>query len=280
MIAAQGQTTAVVQNDIDALFVRCREERRAALIPYLTSGFPTEEHTREILPILAESGADLIELGVPFSDPIADGPIIQRSSTIALQAGMTFLKTVEILRDFRRMYDTPVILFGALNPYLARGLENSAAMAKDAGAQGILAADLPMEEADEFRAILQRNNLHLITLIAPTTPSSRVREIAAKCSGFLYCISMKGTTGQLSGVTQSAQEYVAKVRAETKLPLALGFGISRPEHVRAAVQAGADAVVVGSSLITRIEEAVEKGKDLRTDIGAYIRGLADATQAR
>ncbi|MEO8376896.1 MAG: tryptophan synthase subunit alpha [Candidatus Sumerlaeota bacterium] len=278
MTGLQTQAIPVVRNGIDELFVRCREECRAALVPYLTSGFPTEQHTRDLLPILAEAGADLIELGVPFSDPIADGPIIQRSSTIALRAGMTFLKTIEILRDFRRTYQTPVILFGALNPYLARGLEKSAAMAKDAGAEGILAADLPMEEAAEFREILQRNNLHLITLIAPTTPSPRIREIASHASGFLYCISMKGTTGQLSGVATSAHSYVAKVRAETNLPLALGFGISKPEHVRSAVDAGADAVVVGSSLITRVEEAVELGKDLKADIGAYIRSLAEATR--
>ncbi|MCC6546964.1 tryptophan synthase subunit alpha [Candidatus Sumerlaeota bacterium] len=274
----QSASSAIVQNGIDALFAQCREEKRAALIPYLTAGFLTESHTRELLPILAESGADLIELGVPFSDPIADGPIIQRSSTIALQAGMTFLKVIDILRDFRQSYSTPVILFGALNPYLVRGLERSASLAKDAGAEGILAADLPMEEASEFREILQRRNLHLITLIAPTTPSARVREIASKCSGFLYCISMKGTTGQLSGVATSVQDYVAKVRAETDLPLALGFGISKPEHVRAAVKSGADAVVVGSSLITRVEEAVAKGMDLKAEIGAYIRGLAEAAR--
>lgn len=274
------ETPAALNNRIDSLFAKCREENRAALIPYLTSGFPNADATRRILPVLAENGCDLIELGIPFSDPIADGPIIQRSSTIALNEGMTFPATLEILRDFRRNHDLPVILFGALNPYLARGLENSADLAADAGADGILAADLPHEEAAEFRAILASRNLHLITLVAPTTPDARLAMITASCSGFVYCISMKGTTGQLSGLATNATDYVKRLRAATQLPLALGFGISSPAHVRAAVDSGADAVVVGSSLITLIEKTCAEGGDLEGTVAAYIRGLSAELKRR
>lgn len=274
------QTTVPVHNRIDRLFAQCRAENRAALIPYLTSGFPTAEITRRVLPVLAENGCDLIELGIPFSDPIADGPIIQRSSTIALEAGMTFPATLEILRNFRASHDLPVILFGALNPYLARGLEKSAEMSAAAGADGILAADLPHEEAEEFRAILAARGLHLITLVAPTTPDARLAMITASCSGFIYCISMKGTTGQLKGLAANAADYVGRLRAATELPLALGFGISSPEHVRAAVDSGADAVVVGSSLITLIEKTCAEGGDLESTVATYIRALAAELKRR
>ncbi len=276
------QTTQppVVQNRIDNLFARCRAERRAALVLYLTSGFPDAETTRRVLPVLAESGCDLVELGIPFSDPIADGPIIQRASTVALDAGMTLPRTIELLKEFRRGHQTPVILFGALNPYLARGLDNSARMAREAGADGILAADLPLDESDELRELLAGHGMHLITLLAPTTPDDRLRDFAAKCSGFIYCISMKGTTGQLSGVSQSLGAYLSRVRAITTLPLAIGFGISKPEHVRAAVDAGADGIVVGSSLITLIEEARAKGANLEKVVGEYVRSLATELRRR
>lgn len=266
--------SSAVHNSLDTLFARCAGEGRAALILYITCGFPDAATTRRLLPILADSGCDLIELGVPFSDPIADGPIIQRSSTVALGAGMTFPGALQILREFRKSHQTPVILFGALNPFLARGLENTARLASEAGAEGILAADLPMEEAAEFRSILNAEGLHLITLMAPTTPTERMRAIAGTCSGFIYCISMKGTTGQLAGVSGAVGEYLARLRPLTTLPLAIGFGVSQPEHVRAAVEAGADGVVVGSSLITRIEEAVKSGADLESSIGGYVRSLS------
>ncbi len=269
-----------VRNRVDSLFQRCAQEKRSALVLYLTSGFPDAATTRRLLPVLAKSGCDLIELGVPFSDPIADGPIIQRSSTVALGAGMTLPITLDILKEFRAGHDTPVILFGALNPYLARGLEHSADLAADAGADGILAADLPHEEAAEFSAILRERGLHLITLVAPTTPDDRFATIAADSTGFLYCIAMKGTTGQLSGVTAASAGYLARLRRNTNLPLALGFGISKPEHVRAAVEAGADGVVVGSSLITLVEETIARKGDLDGVVSDYVRGLASELKRR
>ncbi|MCC5876671.1 MAG: tryptophan synthase subunit alpha [Candidatus Sumerlaeia bacterium] len=267
----------IKDNRIDKLFARCREENRAALILFITSGFPDLETTRELLPVLEENGCDLVELGVPFSDPIADGPVIQKASTVALEAGATFPKTLDLLREFRKNSQMPVILFGALNPYLVRGLEESARMAVEAGADGILAADLPFEESGEFRDLLAARNLHLITLIAPTTPSPRIRRISDSSTGFMYCISYKGVTGKGGAEGQLetvAREYIGKIKAESDLPLALGFGIRTPENVRQAVDGGSDGVVVGTALIQCIEKAKAEGRDVKKVVGEYVKGLA------
>ena len=263
-----------VTNRIDELFERCRAENRGALVLYLTSGFPNAEVTRRILPVLAEAGCDLVELGIPFSDPIADGPTIQRASTVALEAGMTFPQALEILAEFRATRQMPVILFGALNPFLVRGFEEASQLSAKAGADGVLAADLPVEEAGELRETLFRQNMHLINLIAPTTPSPRIRRIAEQSSGFLYCIALKGTTGARTAFAADAREYLARVRNETDMPLALGFGISQPEHVRTSIDAGADAVVVGSALINLIDDCVRNGRDLETEVANYVHSLA------
>lgn len=261
-------------NRIDRLFADCKERKRAALVLYLTAGFPDAETTRALLPVLADSGADLIELGVPFSDPIADGPVIQRASTEALAAGMTFDGALALLAEFRRTHETPVVLFGALNPFQAKGLAASAEASAVAGADGILAADLPVEEADEFRRALWTRGLHLISLVAPTTTPERAKSIAEASSGFLYCISLRGVTGVRTQVATDMRTYVAQLREATSLPLALGFGIAKPEHVRSSVDAGADAVVVGSALIQKIEELNAAGADVKAGVAEFVRGLA------
>jgi tryptophan synthase alpha chain len=267
---------AIKNNRIDALFSTCKQENRAALILYITSGFPTAEVTKKLLPILTKAGCDLIELGIPFSDPIADGPVIQKASTVALNAGITFPKTLGILSEYRKSFDNPVILFGALNPYLARGAENSVTMAKQAGADGFLAADLPIEEADELRLLLENKDLHLITLVAPTTPDSRFDQITENASGFLYCISMKGTTGGSQGLGDFVGEYIKRLKDRTDIPLALGFGISTPQDVRQAVATGVDAVVIGSALIRLIETTINEGGDVETVVFNYVNSLAKA----
>jgi tryptophan synthase alpha chain len=268
--------TAVQPNTIDLLFDRCREEHRAALILYMTAGFPDTAITREVLPILAEAGCDLIELGVPFSDPIADGPVIQRASAVALDAGVTYPQVVALARDFRRNHATPLIFFGALNPFSFRGMKEAAVELREIGAQGILAADLPLEESEELRALLAAEGLHLITLIAPTTPERRLPGFAKHCTGFLYCIAYKGTTGTKSAPTESVAEYLARLRQTIKLPLALGFGIRTPQDVRAAVASGADAVVVGTALIEELEAALAAGHGWQDRIRAYVQSLAGA----
>ncbi len=261
---------------IENLFAGCRAEDRAALVIFITAGYPDAATTAELLPVLEEAGCDLIELGIPFSDPIADGPVIQRSSTIALERGMTLPGTMDLLADFRRGSQLPVVLFGSLNPFMARGLEKSAARAEEAGADGILAADLPQDEAAEFAAILRRHRLHLITLVAPTTPPERIRHLAGNSTGFLYCVSMKGVTGTATGIDSSVQAYIDRIRGETDLPLALGFGISEPDHVRQAVSTGVDGVVVGSALIRTIGNALDEGRDVKKSVHDYVRGLATA----
>ena len=262
-------------NRIDELFSRCRQERRAALILYLTSGFPDEAATRRLHPVLAESGADLIELGVPFSDPIADGPTIQKASSIALERGMTLAKTLELLREFRTQFQTPVVLFGALNPFLVRGYDESARLAKQAGADGFLAADLPAEEAAEFREACDTHGLHLIPLIAPTTSNERISLIARHASGFLYCIARRGITGASSALDQGVLDYLDRVRSHAGLPLAVGFGIATPEHVR-TLAPHCNAVVVGSALITLIRQCEEEGLNMEQEVAAYVRSLSQA----
>jgi tryptophan synthase alpha subunit len=262
-------------NRIDQLFLQCRAENRAALILYLTAGFPKPEYTPQLLHILEENGCDLVELGIPFSDPIADGPTIQRASTIALQQGMTFNLALEQVTEFRKHSELPLIFFGAVNPFLRRGLEKSAKDAAAAGADGFLAADLPTEEADEFRALCNSHQLHLIPLLAPTTTNERIAEISAKASGFLYTMSLKGITGARTELQSDLTPYLERIKSHSNLPIALGFGISTPEQVQ-LLAGKCDALVVGSRLITTIEEEINAGPGWETRIGTFVRSLANA----
>ncbi len=270
-------TSTVSTNRIDAMFERCRQEDRAALILYLTSGFPDEATTRRLLPVLAEAGCDLLELGVPFSDPIADGPTIQKASTIALENGITVNRTFSVLKDFRAVSPLPAVLFGALNPFLRQGLDNCVAKAKDAGADGFLIPDFPVEEAAAFREICGASGLHLVSFIAPTSPDDRIGRIAAASGGFVYCFALKGITGAREAVSESVFPYLKRIREKTDLPRALGFGISRPEHV-AAVAPHCEAVVVGSALISLIERTIADGGDLESAVGDYVGGMAAAAK--
>lgn len=272
-------TAATNIDRIDGLFARCRQENRAALILYITSGFPDEATTRRLLPVLAEAGCDLIELGVPFSDPIADGPVIQKASVVALERGMTCTKALDILKDFRASHSTPVILFGAWNPFLRRGVKNAVADAVAAGADGYLVPDLPVEESAEMREACRRAGLHLVAFIAPTTPDERVAMIASHGSGFLYCFALKGITGVRSSVGEDVFPYLERIRRQTDLPRALGFGIGTPEHV-AALAPHCEGVVVGSALVALIERCTREGLDLEREVGAYVRSLAAAARRR
>lgn len=262
-------------NRIDRLFERTRGEKRAALVLYLTAGFPDADTTRRLLPVLERAGCDLVELGIPFSDPIADGPTIQKASTVALENGMTLGKALDLLSAFRAGSEMPVVPFGAYNPFYRRGLDRFASEAAEAGADGVLIADLPLEEARDARATFARHDLHLISLIAPTSPDSRVQRIAAASSGFLYAIAIKGITGVRGDVGESVVPYLQRLRRQTDLPLALGFGISKPEHV-AQVAPHCDAVVVGSGLISLIERCAAEGLDLEGEVERYVRSLSAA----
>ncbi len=270
MTIAQASTDRIA-----GLFTRARAANRAALIMYLTAGFPDLETTRRLLPVLEANGCDLVEFGIPFSDPIADGPIIQQASTQALGAGMTLRKGLELVREFRASSAMPLVMFGALNPFLAYGLPECVEEAARLGIDGFLIPDLPLEEAAEMRGLCRARGLHLVQFIAPTTPPGRMKAIAAASSGFLYCFALKGITGLRDSMDANLGPYMADVRNATGLPLAIGFGISRPEHVASVARHG-DAAVVGTGLIRVIMDCTSRGGNLEAEVGAYVRGLAAA----
>ncbi|MCX7626761.1 MAG: tryptophan synthase subunit alpha, partial [Candidatus Sumerlaeaceae bacterium] len=218
-------------NRVDRVFENLRKNNRAALIPYLTAGFPKLSWTLPLLKMLADRGADIIELGVPFSDPIADGPTIQAACKIALDEGTTLSKVLELVQKFRQGgYETPIVLFGALNPFLHLGLEEFARAAVEAGADAVLIPDVPLEEASHIRPALHKRGLHLIPLVAPTTPLERKRQIVSQARGFIYYISVKGVTGARAQTHFDLTEPLAELRALTTLPLVVGFGIASPEQ--------------------------------------------------
>ncbi len=232
-----------------ARWSRLRAARRPALIPYVTAGFPTRAETAAFLRGAAAAGADLVELGVPWSDPVADGPVIQASTHAALAAGMTLPGALGILADARS--ELPVIVFSYLNPILARGPARFAAEAREAGAAGILVTDLPAGADPEVEHALRSSGLPLVRLVAPTTPPARRRAIAEQSEGFLYLIARLGVTGESRNLSAQLAAHVAALRAATPLPIAVGFGISSPAQA-AEVAALADGVVVGSAVVARM----------------------------
>jgi tryptophan synthase alpha chain len=252
-------------------FAAARGEGRAALIPYITAGHPRRGDTAEILRAIADEGADVIELGVPFSDPLADGPTIQRSSFDAIAQGVDLRWTLDALADFRAARDTPVVLFTYLNPLLRHGMDRFLADAVAAGAQGVLLTDLPVGADPGLESRINASPLDLIRLVAPTTRPERVREIAAAARGFLYYVSRTGVTGARQALAEGLAAEVAEVRAVTDVPVAVGFGISTPEQA-AAVARVADGVVVGSALV----EALDTGGAAAGR--AFVRGLRRAVE--
>jgi tryptophan synthase alpha chain len=237
---------------IAAAFAARRAEGRAALVPYVTAGFPERGSTVEAMKALADAGADVIELGVPFSDPLADGPTIQKASFVSLEKGTTVKGVLDDLAAFRAERDTPVVLFTYLNPVLRYGPTRFLADAASAGAHGLLLTDLPTGSDPVLEAEVIASPLDLVRLIAPTTPLERVPEIARGGSGFLYYISRTGVTGARSELRRELAEEVGRIKSVVSLPVAVGFGISSPEQA-AAVGAVADGVVVGSALIQALE---------------------------
>lgn len=245
-------------------FEALRDRGRRALVPYVTAGFPDRERALALLQGLESAGADVIEVGVPFSDPMADGPVIQASSQQALEQGMTFDATLGLIADAR--LSIPVVLFSYLNPILAAG-RDALRRAADAGAHGILITDLPVGADPEREQWLGEGPLAFVRLVAPTTPPARMAEIARHGSGFVYLISRLGVTGARAELPPELADTVATLRRATSLPICVGFGISRPEQA-AAVARLADGVVVGSALVSAagrtIEEAIAMTRSLRT----------------
>jgi len=244
---------------------------RRGFIPFITAGDPDIETTRSLIVELARAGATAVELGVPFSDPVADGPTIQRSSERALRRGVRLSDVLSVVADVRRETDVPVILFGYFNPLMQYGVERLAADAARAGADGILATDLVPEESADFGAVLARHGLDQIFLAAPTTSDARLRMIAERASGFVYAVSRAGVTGAREQMSAEAARLVGRVRGVTDLPVAVGFGISSPEQV-AEVWRYADAAVVGSALVSEIEKHAED-PEIVARVGAFARSL-------
>ncbi len=230
-----------------------RRDGRAALIPFVTAGYPSPDRSLEVLDALVRAGADVIELGIPFSDPLADGPTIQRASYRALEEGMTVDGVLDLLRAFRARHDTPVVLFSYLNPILRHGFADFLAEGHDAGAQGLLLTDLPSGTDPEKEDAVHEAGLDLIRLIAPTTPRRRLSTAVRGGSGFVYYISRTGVTGARTELRGELTREVEALRETVELPIAVGFGISTPEQA-GMVGRVADGVVVGSALIDALDE--------------------------
>jgi tryptophan synthase alpha chain len=254
-----------------ATFERLRASKSAGLVTYITAGDPDLPRTEGILRALDRAGADVVEVGIPFSDPLADGPVIQRATERALEARTTLLGVLEMLRRLRADLRMPVVLFSYANPILRVGAERFADLAREAGVDGVLVLDLPIEESAEFRAILSARGIDTILLLSPTTSDERLRAAARLGSGFLYAISRLGVTGARSELAEGAEEMVRRIRRVSALPVALGFGISKPDHVRQVGQ-WADAAVVGSALVNVIADAGQS-PDLNTRVEEYVRWL-------
>ncbi len=265
-------------NRIDATFSRLRTNHQAGFVAYVTGGDPSRDATVEITCALAGSGVDILELGVPFSDPLADGATIQAAAGRALAAGTNVGNLLESLRQIRsRCPDLAIVLFTYLNPIYAFGFERFHAEAAAAGADGVLILDLPPDEAARNSELSGTHGLKAIRLIAPTTPPARMAQIAASAEGFIYYVSREGVTGEQTALSETIGSQVAELRRHTSLPIAVGFGISDPEQSRSVAQ-HADAVVVGSAIVRRIAEHAD-APDLAEKIAAFVRPLADATHS-
>ena len=252
-------------------FERLKAAGRGGLVTYLTAGDPDAATSAAILQAVARGGADVLEIGVPFSDPLADGPVIQRATERALAGGMTLRGTLDLVRDVRKAVATPIVLFTYANPVLKMGASAFARGAADAGADGVLILDYPVEEAGPLRDPLVDAGLDPIFLVSPTTTDDRIRRSSELGRGFLYVISRLGVTGMRDSLATDVPELLARVRAASTLPIAVGFGISTPEHVVEACRA-ADAAVVGSALVNTVAQAPQ-GADLAACAGAYVRWL-------
>jgi len=263
-------------------FAQLRQEGNRGLVVYLTAGDPSPDRTVELMHALDAGGGDLIELGVPFSDPTADGPVIQRASERALKAGTTLPRVLEILREFREQSSTPVILFSYLNPVLRYGFKRFAEDAAAAGADGALLTDLNIEAAGPYCDEMSRRGLHTVFLVSQTTGEDRLRRVAERSGGFLYLVSAAGVTGMRDSVSEQAVPLLQRARAATDLPLAIGFGLSKPKHME-AIAPYADAAVVGSAFMRTIEEhqgASDLGKRLEAQAAELKGGLKTPAGSR
>jgi tryptophan synthase alpha chain len=256
-----------------ATFAALREREERALIPYFTAGDPSLALTRRLVVEAARRGADVVELGVPFSDPLADGPVIQRATQRAFQAGVTLPRVLELARELRGEIAVPLVFLTYYNPILAFGLKAFCGTAAESGVDGVIVADLPPEESGPLRAEAEAAGLDLIHLVAPTSTPERMRKIAQASSGFLYMVSLTGVTGTRAQLPAELQQHLRALRGITTKPICVGFGIGTPDQA-ASVGEAADGVIVGSAIVQLVEKHAGSG-DLVTTIGDFIASLKE-----
>ncbi|MCX8151243.1 MAG: tryptophan synthase subunit alpha [Candidatus Bathyarchaeota archaeon] len=263
-------------------FQKLKRYNEVALIGYVTAGDPDPVYTPKIAEALIKGGVDILELGLPFSDPIADGPTIQAASVRALNAGTKPKTVLQLAREIRSNYNVPLVVMTYYNPVFRMGLDNFFQLAKECLVDGVIIPDLPLEEAADYKKAARDFGIDTIFLVAPSTSDARIQKIVAATSGFLYVVSHFGVTGTKSTVEKSTLRLIKRISPFTagRVPLAVGFGISQPEHVKRVVAAGADAVVVGSAFVSIIEKQQQNFKEMLSEIEETAKILKDATQSK
>ncbi len=265
---------------IEAKFGELRGLREGALVAYLTGGDPDPKTFLANSTALIEGGADIVEIGIPFSDPIADGPVIQASSMRALSNGTTPLGILNMIRELSTQFPVPFVVLSYYNPILAMGLDRFLQKARESGVDGIVVPDLPVEESEEFRNLSLKHNVDNIYLAAPNTSPTRLRTVLDKSKGFLYLVSLYGVTGPRDSLSPQALEAVRAVKslARGKIPVSAGFGISQPEHVSAVIQSGADGAIVGSALVRIVGNHLDDPSEAETQLKKTVQSLKEATR--
>lgn len=263
-------------NRIMACFERLADREETAFIPYITAGDPTLERSGELILELERAGCDLIEYGIPFSDPVADGVVIQEASQRALQHGVTLHQVVAQVKELRKKTEVPILLFSYYNPVLAYGVKAFAHDCRDAGVDGVLCVDLPPEEDEDYKRFMDEAGLATVFLASPTTQPARMDLIAKYSTGFVYYVSRTGVTGVRESMDRAVRGKVEEIKRHADIPVAVGFGISKPEHAE-EVARYADGVVVGSAIVKLVGE-IGDAPDLEERVGAYVRTLVDATK--
>ena len=263
---------------INEKFYELNNENKFALMPFIMAGDPNIQITSEILLKLQENGADLIELGIPYSDPLADGPIIQLAASRALKSGTTPKKVIKLLESLKGKLNIPIILFTYLNPLLSFGFEDFCEMASNAGVSGLIIPDLPLEEAYKFSKIVDTYSMDLVLLVAPTTPHERMKIISNNTRGFTYLVSVTGVTGERNKMENRVENLISKLKEISTNPVAVGFGISSPEHVYRVRKWGADGVIIGSAFVKRISSSNEK--EVVNQIGDFCNEMRKAADQK
>lgn len=261
---------------VSECFQSLHNNQECALIPFITAGDPDLETTAKALRVLDQAGADMIELGVPYSDPLADGPVIQAAATRALQRGVKLEDVLGVVKDVRADVKAPIILFTYCNPIFYRGVEAFLQQIKDAGVQGLVVPDLPLEESEILLKPAAKMGIEVTLLVAPTSPTERINAIAQKSQGFIYLVSVTGVTGMRTQVQSRVKDLLPQLREATQKPVGVGFGISAPEQAQQVKQWGADAVIVGSAFVKRLDN--EDKEQALADVGEFCRSLKAAIQ--